>query len=64
MESWTGKLRLELDTTGQGYVRQNAGERVIWTIYHIIGTRRNDIQRQKQLAEIRGKKRSMFSYRE
>jgi len=51
--NWTG-LRIGLD-----YVRQNAGETVIWTIYHIIGTRRNDIQRQKQLAEISaGEKKS------
>ena len=45
--NWTG-LR-----TGLGYVRQNAGESVIWTICHIIGTRCNDIQRKKRLAEIR-----------
>jgi hypothetical protein len=48
--NWTG-LR-----NGLGYVRQNAGETVIWTICHIIGTRYNDIQRKKRLAEIRGKK--------
>jgi len=46
--NWTGLCN------GMCYVRKNAGDTVIWTIFHIIGTRRNDIQRQKQLAEISG----------
>jgi hypothetical protein len=45
--NWTG-LR-----TGLVYVRQNAEETIQWTICRIIGTRCNDIQRQKRLAEIR-----------
>jgi hypothetical protein len=52
--NWTGLCN------GLGYVRQNAGETVIWTICHIIGTRCNDIQRKKRLAEIRGKKYAVF----
>jgi hypothetical protein len=45
--SWTE----ELDTAELGEERQNAGE----TICHVIGTRCNDIQRQKRVAEIRNK---------
>jgi len=47
-------IREELNNIGVGFVWQNRQAGVVETTWHIVKTRRNDIQRQMNLAKVRG----------
>jgi len=42
VESWTGRLKEELDTVGLGCLWQNEGEKEMRTVCHITKTRCNN----------------------